>query len=87
MEASGSVLRTDYTLAVDATAGAVTMALPAAAQVTGQVFNIRKVDASANAVTLDPNGSETINGASTVSTSTQWGGWSVQSLGSGWLII
>lgn len=50
----------------DATGGAFTYALPAAAT-AGDGFRIgfKKVDASANAITIDANGSEEIDGATT----------------------
>ena len=71
----------------DAAGGAVTVTLPAASTVTGQTFHVKKIDATANAVTLDGNGAETIDGASTKATTTQWASYSVQSNGTGWFIL
>ena len=49
---------------VDASGGAITIRLPLAS--AGKIqFDIYKDDLSANAVTIDGNGSETINGALT----------------------
>lgn len=49
----------DYTIRVDATAGPVTITLPAT--VVGDVFEIEKIDASANDVIVDGDGSDVIN--------------------------
>lgn len=46
----------------DATAGAITANLPAAAACKGEVFEFVKTDSSTNAVTIDPNSTETIFG-------------------------
>lgn len=50
---------------VDASAGAVTITLPASSTIAGFTTKIIKVDSSANAVTIKGNGSELINGANT----------------------
>jgi hypothetical protein len=76
----------DYTLTawdqyveVDATAGAVTLTLPAANSASislnnlGAWYRVVKTDASGNAVTVARAGSDTINGGTTVSTTTQYG--------------
>ena len=57
----------------DATSGAITFNLPAAAS-AGDKWAVRfiKIDSSANAITLDGNASETINGAATWTLSNQW---------------
>jgi len=85
--ASAAISASDYTVLADAAAGAVTVTLPAASTVTGQTFHVKKIDATANAVTLDGNGAETIDGAATKATTTQWASYSVQSNGTGWFIL
>lgn len=50
---------------VDASAGAVTITLPASSTISGFTTKVIKVDNSANAVTIKGNGSELINGANT----------------------
>jgi hypothetical protein len=56
---------TEEVLLCDPTSGAITVNLPTA--VSGrQRYFIRKVNASANAVTIDPNGTQTIDGAATL---------------------
>lgn len=72
---------------VDATSGAATMTLPTAASASGMVFNIKKIDASANAVTIDANGIETIDGALTVALTVQWQSVQIQSNGAAWYIL
>ncbi len=53
---------------VDATAGAVTLTLTAAATMAdGFWCYVRKADSSANAITIDPNAAETINGGANIS--------------------
>ena len=52
----------DYLLECDCTAGAITINLPTAVGNTRELL-IQKIDNSANAVTLEGFGGETINGA------------------------
>jgi len=63
-----AVALTDNVILVDATAGAVTLNLPAAATADGRSLFVKKVDSSINAVTLEPDGAETIEGAANLST-------------------
>jgi hypothetical protein len=49
---------------VDASGGARTITLPAAST-AGVLIGVKKIDASANTVTIDPNSSEVIDGATT----------------------
>ncbi len=71
----------------DATSGAITATLPAASGVQNQLFSILKIDSSTNAVTIDGNGSETINGALTLVLSRQWQGVVIQATASAWVIV
>jgi len=59
-----ALVATDLLL-VNATAGAVTVNLPTAVGNSGKTFRIRKTDSSTNAVTVDGDGTETINGSTT----------------------
>lgn len=77
----------DFTIRCDATAGAITVTLLPAALLSGKVYVIRKVDASANAVTLDADGAETLDGSATVSSATQFKTWIIQSNGVSWDIL
>lgn len=71
----------------DATAAAFTVALPKAALFVGTAFTIKKIDASANAVTIDGDGAETIDGAATVALGAQWDVRTVYAYGGNWLLI
>ena len=56
---------TDYNLYFcDTTDNAITLDLPTAASITGEIIAIKLVDAT-NALTIDPDGAETLDGAST----------------------
>jgi hypothetical protein len=61
----------DDTVLVDATAGPVTITLISAAW-TPNVYTVKKIDASANAVTVAAQAGETIDGAATASLPAQW---------------
>lgn len=75
------------TVLVDATGGAVTINLPAAASNSGVKFTVKKIDSSGNAVTIDGNASETIDGATTKTRSSQWDFYTIHCDGSAWYII
>jgi hypothetical protein len=77
----------DYSIRVDATDGALTVTLPAAGSLPGKVFVVKKVDSSANAVTIDADGSEEIDGATTESLASQYDAITVQSNGTSWDIL
>ena len=62
---------TDGLIQADATAGAFAVTLPAASG-TGAVLTIKKIDSSANAVTITAAGSDKIDGAATAALSTQY---------------
>lgn len=85
--AAYSALTTDSVVLVDCTAGAVTVTLPKAADCKGCELNFKKTDASANAMTVDGNGSETIDGAANVSTTTRYASYTVHSDGANWGIF
>jgi hypothetical protein len=72
---------------VDASGGAVTITLPPAASSSGRRYVVKKIDSSANAVTLDGNGSETIDGATTLPLYCQYDFVGVVCDGSNWLVI
>jgi hypothetical protein len=82
---SGYVALGDQTVLVTATGGATTIKLPATAT-AGVICTVKKVDASANAVTVDGNG-HTIDGAASVSLGTQWKAVRVQGDGTNWAVI
>lgn len=79
---TASALENDYEC--DATSAAITATLPAASSCSGLVLHFTKIDASANNVILDGNASETINGASTYTISSQWESVTIKSNGTSW---
>lgn len=76
----------DHTIRCDTTSGNITISLPAAAGNAGRIFVIKKV-ASANTVTIDPSGAETIDGSSTASLSANYEHTRIQCNGTGWDVI
>lgn len=77
----------DYTLLCNAASGAITVNLPAAASSAKRVLSIKKIDATANAVTIDPNGAELIDGAATMAITTQWQAMTIHCDGTAWFLI
>ncbi len=82
-----SVNATDYAVFADATAGAITVNLPAVASSAGRVLVVKKTDASGNAVTLDGSGTETIDGAATQAITAQYDALMVVCDGAAWWIV
>lgn len=79
----------DYFIAVDASGGAVTLNLPACASLrVGKTYIIKKVDSSGNAVSVNPNSAETLDGSSTtLDITTQWYALTIVNTGSAWLAV
>lgn len=71
---------------VDATGGPVTVTLPTAVGRVGREFVIKKTNASATAVTVDPTGSETVDGLASVNTTKQFDAITVESDNANWWI-
>jgi hypothetical protein len=86
-DAAYTITDGDDVILCDATSAAFTLTLPKAGLHGGRVFYLKKVDASANAITIDGDGSETIDGAATQSLSVQWESKTLTSDGTGWFII
>lgn len=86
VSSTGTVdLGTDVEL-VDASGGVITRTLPTP-DFEGQTMFIKKIDSSANAVTVDTEGSETIDGAATQSVASQWDKIKVVTDGTNWFIV
>jgi hypothetical protein len=81
VSASATVSVTDNIVLVDATAGAVTLTLPGADKLQNKVVRFVKIDASANAMTIDGDG-QNISGAGTQSTTTQYDRFTITGYGS-----
>jgi hypothetical protein len=75
-------------LHVDATAGAVTITLPDAAQVAAAKFpfSLKKIDASANAVMVQGGSGQTIDGAASRSLTSQYQDMTLYSDGSHYFV-
>jgi len=71
---------------VDASSGAVTITLPSALTSSALEFRVKKIDSSANNVIVDGDGSETIDGATTATITTQYESITLISNGTGWYI-
>lgn len=84
--ATGDVLVTDRYIFGDTTAGSVTLTLPPAAQMIGRVLTFDKTIA-ANTLTLDADGSELIDGATTLAWTTQYLAKSILSDGLAWYTV
>lgn len=84
--ATGGTVAGDYLILADATAGAITVNLPAVATSAGRVLAVKKIDASGNAVTLDGNAAETIDGAATQALTAQYDALTVFCDGATWWI-
>lgn len=78
---------TDDVILCDATAGNMTIDLPSAASAVGKTYAIKKIDATANTVTIDGNVGELIDGAATQVISSQWTAIEIACDGSAWYII
>jgi hypothetical protein len=82
-----TITASDYTIGADATSAGFTVTLPTAVGIPGQAFVIKKIDSSANAVTIGTTSSQTIDGATFYVMGYQYQSVTVQSNGANWLII
>jgi hypothetical protein len=71
----------------NATSTSFNITLPTAVGADGQRYTIKKIDASANSVSVITSSSQTIDGASSVSLSSQWDYVTVIANGGNWLIV
>lgn len=76
-----------YTVRMDASGANRTVTLPAASGCAGRIYVIKKIDSSANTVTIDANSTETIDGALTQVLTTQYQSYTIQSNGTNWDIL
>lgn len=77
----------DGTILVNSNSGALTITLPLANDYTEYIIRVKKTDSSANVVTIDGNGSETIDGAANTTLSAQYDAVTIVSDGSNWHIL
>ena len=74
------------TILCDCTSGAITVNLPSFTDFEGS-FSIKKTDSSSNAVTVDPAGSETIDGMTTITWAAQYDSYTIASNGASGNIV
>lgn len=82
-----TALSSDDVILCNATSAAFTVSLPTAVGLTGKQYVIKKTDSTFNAVTIDPNSTETIGGSSTTTLNTQGESLRFVSDGANWQII
>lgn len=78
----------NYTIIADAVSGNITINLPGAGGANrGRIYNIKKVDATGNTVTIQGSGAQTIDGSNTLVINTQYVSRTIQSDGTQWWVI
>lgn len=84
-----TLLTTETVVLADASAGAITLTLPAASGVTPRtLYFIKKIDSAlANLVTIDGNGAETIDGSLTITLAHRGEGVVLQTDGTNWQVL
>lgn len=82
-----TITASDHTLLCDATGAAIPIALPAASTLSGRVLAFKKIDATANTVTLAADGVDLIDGAATLAITGQYDSYTIQSNGAGWWVL
>jgi hypothetical protein len=65
VSADTTLTAADHSIVLVNDSSPVTITLPTASGIAGKTFTIKKVNAAANTVTIDPDGTETIDGAAT----------------------
>jgi len=73
---------TDYTISCT---GTFTLSLPTASGIAGTIYNI--INSGTGTLTIDPAGSETINGATTLVGAIQYQTYTLKSNGTNWVLI
>ena len=74
-------------LLADATSGNITVTLGTAASLKNKNIQVKKMDATINIVTIDPDDSETIDDALTLVINTQYDAPKVYSDGTEWVTV
>ncbi len=77
----------NYSLLCDATSASFSVYLPTSVGITGKIYLIKKIDSSANTVTIIPSGTETIDGSTSIVQNTADEIITIQSNGVNWIII
>lgn len=77
----------DVLVKADASGGAITVGLYTAVGNSGNRVVVKKTDSSVNAVTIDPNSTETMDGSTSISLISQYDSLSLQSDGTNWQVL
>ena len=80
----------DYTVLCNNTSGSISMTLPTASGATGRIYVIKKISPLAsNSVVIQRNGStsDLIDGSSSITITTQYSAYMIQSDGTNWNVI
>lgn len=77
----------DDLILADASSAGFTLTLPAISGIAGRVFVIKKTDSSANAVLIDGNGAETIDGEDNFQLYNQYESVRLVATSTGWSVI
>lgn len=86
VDATYTLSYNDACVFADATSGSFSINLKPARECEQKRITIKKINA-ANTVTIDPNGSETIDGASTYALTTQYNSIDIVSYNGNWWIV
>lgn len=86
--ANYTMTESDYTVLCDTSAGGFTISLPAASGCSGRIYVVKKItgNSGTNNITIDPNGSETIDGSTTYTLQCR-SSVMIQSNGANWWIL
>jgi|GEM_PF-5451711 len=82
-----TVTATDAYLLIDATNGDVVVTLPSAVGISGREYSVKKIDDSANTITVDASSTETIDDSETLVITSQYEAITIVSDGEGWNIF
>lgn len=86
-DANGTLAATDSTLLFSTGNTNRTCALPAMSSVLGQVFTICKIDSGTGMVTINRDGTDTIEGDTSVQLVNQWDKVTLQATATGWIAV
>lgn len=81
-----TVLTSDKMLLADCSSNTVTFSLPSASSAVGIVFIFKKIDSTSNTMVIAANGSDLIDGVSSLTSTIQYQSFSILSSGSAWYI-
>lgn len=87
LTANGTLVVTDGVLLCDATAGQISLVLPAAAAVEGRVYRVKKTDGTSAKVAVQPSGAETIDGLTEYAIVSQYESVTIMAVSGSWHVL